>query len=121
VGVPGFGVHGGDDPVPGDPLRDPPPPTTSTVVDPFDVLTGQQRQQCQRLTGLIGFALPVGALPVGALPSDGASFVGSAVTWSVSVLVNASSRANASSTRPSINTALAALSSHAISGLPGRV
>ena len=41
VGVPGFGVHGGDDPVPGDPLRDPPPPTTSTVVDPFDVLTGQ--------------------------------------------------------------------------------
>ena len=53
VGVPGFGVHDADDPVRGDLAGDPPPRrpagSSGVGVDQLDVLTGDQREQPDRV------------------------------------------------------------------------
>ena len=61
--MPGVGVDHRDHPVLGDPAGDPPRPTARRrlVLDPLDVLTGDQRQQRQRLS-LLRIPLEVGKM-----------------------------------------------------------
>ena len=63
VRVPRLRVHGGDDPIRGDPLRDTPAPVRAVrLLDRLHVLTRDQRQQRKRLGGF-RVALGVGQVP----------------------------------------------------------
>ena len=92
MGMAGLGIHRGDHPVRGHLLRDLPVPVSAIrALDGFDVLAGDQRQQRHRLSS------PRPEFLIGQMPQQPVCVAN----------------------HPSTSTSRAALSFHAIAGLPG--